>query len=817
MYFLHPMSVKIVTIRFDSVNPMTNLVMKYFSLLLLFAVPSAAYAQMNAFGLATETTANSVLIGHPVPDDDQPGVVYIYQYTGDEEGWQVAGELTASDATAGDGFGYEIVANGDHLAIGAPSLERGGGAVYVFTQNSETGEWEEITKLSGSEEAPIGGSVAFSGNTLVTGGMTGVDSTNSVSVYMRGEDGFEEAGILTHENVEQADLFGTSVAIAGNGTIYVGAPGANEGAGAVYHFANHSDQWHGQQILSGDHESIDGRGLGVSLQVVADSMLFAGAPGIVPNIQLTAPPPPGKLIWAVIGTQGTEILQTLDTQIGAYDIFGFGFNSDNTTLLAGVPVAGGQTGAVWSYELDMDSMQWTKTGTIEAGTGDQLFGMVISLEENISVISAPFTNLGKGSVRVATMDSESGEWTVSESLKTGKEVVLLSSGAVDCADGVAGQFDCGNVDLLSFMTIEDLGGRDGVNMNDVWGWVDPETNREYALVGRTDGTSFVDITDPANPVLKGNLPLTEGATPNAWRDIKVYADHAFIVADNVGEHGMQVFDLTRLREDSDGPVTFTEDAIYDGIASAHNVVINEDTGFAYVVGSSGGGETCGGGLHIVNIQDPLSPQFVGCFADPSTGRAGTGYSHDAQCVIYEGPDTEHQGKEICFNSNETALSISDVTDKENPVALSVAEYPNVSYTHQGWVTDDFEYFYMNDEIDELSGKVVGTRTLIWNITDLDDPLLEKEFMSENLSSDHNLYIQGDVMYQSNYMSGLRIFDISDRTNPVEIGFFDTYPMGTDKPGFEGSWSNYPYFPSGTIIVTSIGEGLFIVRKQSLDI
>ena len=124
---------------------------------------------------------------------------------------------------------------------------------------------------------------------------------------------------------------------------------------------------------------------------------------------------------------------------------------------------------------------------------------------------------------------------------------------------------------------------------------------------------------------------------------------------------------------------------------------------------------------------------------------------------------------------------------------------------------------MNDELDELGGKVVGTRTLIWNITDLDDPLLEKEFMSENLSSDHNLYIQGDVMYQSNYMSGLRIFDISDRLNPVEIGFFDTHPIGTDKPGFEGSWSNYPYFPSGTIIVSSIGEGLFIVRKQNIDI
>ena len=802
---------------------MTNFIMKYFSLLLLFTVclyaaPSVAYAQINAIGIATEVVHNSVVVGHPVPDEETPGSVYIYHME-ENEGWQVASELMASDASAMDGFGYQIVADGDRLAVGAPSMEQAGGAVYIFTRNQDTGEWEETAKLSGSAESPIGGSVAFAGDLLVTGGMTGVDSTaSSVSVYTSGEDGFEKTGELTHADVEAADLFGTAVAAAGNGTIFVGAPGDNEGAGAVYHFANHDGAWHGEQILSGDHETISGRALGASLQSAGDLMLLAGAPGIVPNIPPAQPPPSGKIVWASIEEAGAEVVQVLDGESGGqFDIFGLGFSADDATLLAGLPIAGGQMGVVWSYELDPESMQWTKTGIIEAGTGDQLFGMVISVEGPTAVVSAPVSNLGKGTVRVASMNTETGEWTSSEALKTGKELVLLSSGAMDCTDGVAGQFECGNVDLLSFMTIEDLGGEAGVNTNDVWGWVDPDTDREYALVGRTNGTSFIDITDPANPILKGDLPLTEGATPNSWRDIKVYANHAFVVADNVGEHGMQVFDLTRLREETDGPATFTEDALYDGIASAHNVIINEDTGFAYIVGSSGGGETCGGGLHMVDIRDPLSPQFAGCFADTNTGRSGTGYSHDAQCVIYEGPDTEHQGKEICFNSNETALSISDVTDKENPLALSVAEYPNASYTHQGWITDDFEYFYMNDELDELGGKVVGTRTLIWNITDLDDPLLEKEFMSENLSSDHNLYIDGDVMYQSNYMSGLRIFDISDRTNPAEIGFFDTYPVGTDKPGFEGSWSNYPYFPSGTIIITSIGEGLFIVRRQNLDI
>ena len=170
-----------------------------------------------------------------------------------------------------------------------------------------------------------------------------------------------------------------------------------------------------------------------------------------------------------------------------------------------------------------------------------------------------------------------------------------------------------------------------------------------------------------------------------------------------------------------------------------------------------------------------------------------------------------------MGSNETALSIADVTDKDNPVVVGSATYPNSSYAHQGWLTDDHRYFYMNDELDELSGNTVGTRTLIWDLTDLSDPLLVSEFTSENLATDHNLYIQGDVMYQANYKSGLRIFDISDRANPTMIGFFDTYPGSEDSPGFDGAWSSFPYFESGTIVVSSLREGLFVLKRQRLDI
>jgi choice-of-anchor B domain-containing protein len=332
-----------------------------------------------------------------------------------------------------------------------------------------------------------------------------------------------------------------------------------------------------------------------------------------------------------------------------------------------------------------------------------------------------------------------------------------------------------------------------------------------------DGTAFVDVTDPANPLYLGELPLHQGAKPNLWRDIKVYRDHAFIVADGAGPHGMQVFDLTQLRNVRVPPVTFTETAHYDRIFSAHNIAINEATGFAYPIGNSGGGETCGGALHMIDIRDPRHPTFAGCYADTATGIARTGYTHDAQCVTYVGPDARYQGKEICFNASETAVGIADVTDKAHPRSLSVASYPNVGYTHQGWLSDDHRYFFMDDELDELAGSVPRTRTLVWDVTDLEDPVLHTEYLGTNSASDHNLYVRGRYMYQSNYVSGLRVVDISDPAHPVEVGYFDTVPYGENVPGFAGSWSNYPFFKSGTIIVTSMREGLFVLRHRQMQL
>ncbi len=386
-----------------------------------------------------------------------------------------------------------------------------------------------------------------------------------------------------------------------------------------------------------------------------------------------------------------------------------------------------------------------------------------------------------------------------------------------CVDGMAGQFTCNNVDLLAFVPLDSIGGRRGSDgkpitpLNDIWGWTDPENGREYALVGRADGTSFVDVTDPRAPVFVADLPKTEGSRSSGWRDVKVYQDHAFIVADNAGVHGMQVFDLTQLRDVEDRPATFEPTALYEGINSAHNVVINTESGYAYTVGNSGGGETCGGGLHMINIQDPTSPTFAGCHAAVGTGYGGTGYTHDAQCVIYHGPDSRYTDREICFGANELQVMIADVTDKDNPATITAVSYPAVAYAHQGWLTEDHRYFLQDDELDESrEATVVNTRTLIWDMTELDDPQLAGVYTASTESIDHNQYVVGNRAFQSNYTSGLRILDISDPANPSEVGFFDTYPAHDDL-GFIGTWSNYPFFESGNVVLTGIDEGLFVVR------
>lgn len=366
-----------------------------------------------------------------------------------------------------------------------------------------------------------------------------------------------------------------------------------------------------------------------------------------------------------------------------------------------------------------------------------------------------------------------------------------------CQNGFAGIFPCNDYDLMAHMSLTDLkGGSDG---NDSWGWTDNVTGKEYALVCSSNGVSFVDVSNPVDPILVGNLPTA--TTNSIWRDVKVYNDHAFIVSE-ANSHGMQVFDLSRLRDVASPPEVFTEDAHYTQFGNAHNIVINEDSGFAYAVGTN----TYNGGPHFVNIQDPKNPVAAGGYSNDS-------YSHDAQVVTYNGPDADYNGSEILIGSNENEVVIVDVTDKNNPVNISKISYSNIGFTHQGWFTEDQKYFILGDEIDEVDFNT-RTRTIVFDFTDLDNPVFHMQHLGPTNAIDHNVYVKGDLLYQANYTAGVRIIDISDieTKTMTELGFFDTYPEN-NSTSFHGAWNVYPYFASGNIIVSDIERGLFIIRKS----
>lgn len=397
---------------------------------------------------------------------------------------------------------------------------------------------------------------------------------------------------------------------------------------------------------------------------------------------------------------------------------------------------------------------------------------------------------------------------------------------VPCVDGMADVFACDGVDLLSFVPLAEMFDANtdllsGGGLSDIWGWTDRVTGDEYVLFGKTNGTAIYRITDPTDPVYVGELPNTGAQL--IWHDIKIDDDFAYVVSESPG-HGVKVFDLRRLRTLGAAPVTpfplaFSSAYLVDG--TAHNVVLEPDTDTLYVVGSGqvlGTGSVCtlngeptdNAGLHAIDVRNPLTPVYQGCYA-------GDGYIHDAQCAVYEGPDAEHRGRTVCLTSNEDSVSVVDMTDPTAPQLLSRADadrYPDVGYAHQGWMSEDQQFYFHGDELDEQD-QDRPTRTFVFDIRDLDD--ISLHFVNEpgGVNIDHNMYTHEGLLFQSNYTAGLQVFDtapVADEKRLPLVASFDTYPED-DGTVFAGTWSNYPYFDSGTIAVTGIGEGLFLLRLQ----
>jgi choice-of-anchor B domain-containing protein len=345
-------------------------------------------------------------------------------------------------------------------------------------------------------------------------------------------------------------------------------------------------------------------------------------------------------------------------------------------------------------------------------------------------------------------------------------------------------FSAGNTTLLSWLALDDFPG-DHSRGNDCWGYTSP-SGREYAIMGLERGFGFVDITDPVNPVI---LEVIGGAR-SVWRDVKVIGEYAYGV--NEDGNGIQVMDLRQIDQ---GVVRHVRDRRQNGHSRTHNIAANPDSGYLYLCGGNIGN----GGLVAFNTNDPEWPTIDGAW----TGN----YIHDAQIVTYtEGP---YAGREIAYGFTGNWMRVIDVTNKNNMTLLAQVTYPGARYCHQGWLSGDRQYVYADDEFDEVRGQDT-TATRIFDVSDPGNPVYLGIGSSGQPASDHNQYWHNGNLYQANYRSGLQVLDASDPVNPRRIAWFDTHPE-TDNSGFAGSWSCFPFFESGSILISDMQRGLFVVR------
>ncbi|MCY3700175.1 MAG: choice-of-anchor B family protein [Gemmatimonadetes bacterium] len=779
----------------------------------------APLAAQDGFGAAVlAPAADEILVLKP---EFGRGVASVLVFRKGDSGWSQVQEVRSAGSLLGESFGRTMAAveGGFLAASGDPQVMIG---AYGFARGAD-GAWMESGALPLRAEAaaapeemsmgrvmailqPPARVIAAHGDVALVSAPGGQGAGTEVRVYARGADGtWSAAGSLEAGELRANARYGTAMAVRG-GLAAVGAPGQGS-SGTVYLFARGAEGGWSRQAALATPALGGGAGLGSSVLFTGDDELAVGAPsadGSVGRVVLFGRGPGG-------GWSETAIL--LPSDPGPGQRFGTALAAAGDGLIVGAPGADDGRGRVDAFTRADADEGWRAAHAFAPGeTGLVVgFGSALALRPGLAVVGSPASE-GSAGLAAVYEAAEDGSWSGPVWLRPGTPPVAVTSAEVRCEDDRAAGFDCADVDLQAYLPLASIGAEPGERVSDAWGWTDPETGREYGLVGRSGGAVIVDVTDAVNPVYLGVIP----ANRSGARDLKVYADHLFFTGDGAGAHGLVVFDLTRLRDVANPPMEFAPDLRWDGIGSAHNLIIDTGAGTAFTVSTSGDGHTCGGGLVMIDIRQPLAPEFAGCYTD-TEGLIFQGRTHDAQCLVYDGPDTDYRGRELCFASNETALRIVDVTDKANPRPISAAAYPGVAYIHQGWLSDDRRYFFLDDELDELVGTTDRTKTIVWDVTDLDDPVVIADYYGPNNATDHNLYVKGDRMYQANYQAGFRVIDISDPENLREVGHFDTTPYGADPPGFNGAWTAFPYFESGTVLVTSMLEGVFLLKPRRTEL
>lgn len=396
------------------------------------------------------------------------------------------------------------------------------------------------------------------------------------------------------------------------------------------------------------------------------------------------------------------------------------------------------------------------------------------------------------------------------------QAVRTSSGPVTCAGGRSGVHACRNVDLLARVALPDMSAMPS-GANDIWGFKDLNTEREYALLGLREGLAVFDVTEPTEPFEVAFVP----GHRSIWRDIKVlqrydastnrWRSHAYVTVDAGGR--LSVLDLGELPH----RVRFARRME----ASAHNVhVSGVDHAFGVALpGASprvhvlgGPGRFLYGAFRSFDLTVPSRPVLA--------AESWTDYSHDAVSFHARGQQAAGcAGADACdvlVDFNENTFDLWDISDAGGSTMLSSTTYPSAAYTHSGWVTEDGRYLLLHDELDELEELVAKTRVLVFNLADLGNPSHAGTWYGPDLATEHNGAVRGNRHYLSHYGRGLVVLDVTDPTEPTEVGHFDTAPV--QNLGLGGAWGVYPFLPSGNVLISDQSGGLFVLgdRTRSSD-
>jgi choice-of-anchor B domain-containing protein len=394
----------------------------------------------------------------------------------------------------------------------------------------------------------------------------------------------------------------------------------------------------------------------------------------------------------------------------------------------------------------------------------------------------------------------------------------VQTAAATCMQGFASQFPCRNIAFLSQIPLSSFSSRPTAAAN-VWGFVDLNDNREYAVIGLRNGTGVIDVTDAANPREVAVVPGNQ----SDWREVKIYQvrDEAAnryrayaYISTEAPNSGVQVIDLSGLPSTVSLANTIrdtsSQHTLYvSNIDYGTNVVLPGREAFLYVAGSN----LNLGSWRVYSLANPAQPQLI------TAAPVGTGYMHDSTSLYLTDSrtaqcDQGHNPCEVLVDFNETSVDLWDVTNKGAPVRLSSTNYPTAEYTHSGWPSADQRHIFIHDELEEVR-RGLATRIYTMSLDNLRAPAIVTSYQGPTTTTDHNGYTKGNRYYVSHYRRGLMVFDVSTPTQLREIGTFDTFlAPAADSAGTDGAWGVYPFLPSGNVLISDITNGLFVLKDST---